>query len=143
MKKLLALAVALSLIFIAGVALAEKADGEKLVRDLWKMFADKQWDQVEAMMSPAFQSVHTYGADDKAAEMKLLRGLNLGAYELSRFKVTQERNVVLVSYFAGAAETIKGKRLGGKATPRLTIFIKTDKGWMWLAHANLKYVPAK
>lgn len=141
MKKILAIAIVLSLVLASGVAIAAQADGEKMVRNLWALFAAKQWDKVEAMTSPAFQSVHTFGAKGKAAEMKLLRKVNLGPYELSRFKVTHQGTVVLVSYFVSVGETIKGKRLNKEPSPRLTVFIKTDKGWQWLAHANLKYVP--
>jgi hypothetical protein len=141
MKKLLAIAVVLSLVLTAGSVLAAQADGEKLVRNLWNMFAYKQWDRIEAMMSPAFQSVHTFGAKGKLAEMKLLRKLSLGPYELSRFKVTHQGTVVLVSYFVSVSETIEGKRLNQEPAPRLTIFIYDRTGWQWLAHANLKYVP--
>ena len=34
-------------------------------------------------------------------------------------------------------ETIEGKRLSTKPAARLTIFLKTDSGWQWIAHANL------
>ena len=34
-------------------------------------------------------------------------------------------------------ETIEGKRLSSKPDTRLTIFLKTDSGWQWIAHANL------
>ena len=40
-----------------------------------------------------------------------MRKLNLGPYELSDFKVTQQGDVVLVSYMVSAVETIKGQRL--------------------------------
>ena len=141
MRKLTAIFLCAALMLAFGAALASADEGEKVVRQLWQMFADKKWDQIEAMMSPAFQAVHTYGADNKAQEMKLLRNLNLGPYELSNFQTTIDGKVMLVTYKVAAVETIKGKRLTKTPAPRMSIFIKSDRGWQWLAHANLKVVP--
>ena len=53
-KIILAVLVVLVVLVSAGGAWAALADGEKMVRDPWQLFASKQWDKVEAMMSPAF-----------------------------------------------------------------------------------------
>lgn len=140
MKKSLAIALALGMLLAAGLAQAGESQGEKLVRDLWALMAAKDMAKVEAMTSPAFQSVHTFGAYGKAQQMKLLAGLDLGDYTLSGFKVSEQGPVILVSYMVSAAETINGQRLDKKPAARLSIFIKTDQGWQWLAHANLKPV---
>lgn len=140
MKKFLVIALCAGMLLSAGLAQAGQSQGEKLVRDLWALFAAKDLANIEAMTSPAFQSVHTFGAYDKAQEMKLLADLNLGPYTLSDFKVTEQGPVILVSYKVSVAETIDGKRLNKKPAPRLSIFINTDQGWQWVAHANLKVV---
>lgn len=140
MKKLLAICLTVGLLLGAGLAQAGQSQGEKLVRDLWALFAAKDIAKIEAMTSPAFQSVRTFGAYDKAQQMKLTAGLNLGPYTLSDFKVTEQGPVIVVSYMVSAAETIGGQRLDAKPAPRLSVFIKTDKGWQWLAHVNLKPV---
>jgi len=51
--------------------------------------------------------------------------------------VTHVGPVTIVSYFASAPETIEGKRLSIKPAARLSVFLKTDSGWQWIAHANL------
>ena len=55
----------------------------------------------------------------------------------SLFEVTQVGPAIIVSYFVSVEETIEGKRLSSKPAARLTIFLKTDSGWQWIAHANL------
>ena len=140
MKKLAALCLGLVLLLTAGLAQAGQSQGEKLVRDLWALFAAKDIAKIEAMTSPAFQSAHTFGAYGKAKQMKLLAGLELGPYTLSDFKVTEQGPVIVATYMVSVAETIKGQRLNKKPAARMSIFIKTDQGWQWLAHANLKPV---
>jgi len=140
MKKLAALCLSLGLLLGVGLAQAGQSQGEKLVRDLWALMAAKDMAKIEAMTSPAFQSVRSIGACDKAQQMKLTAGLDLGPYTLSDFKVTEQGPVIVATYMVSVAETINGQRLDKKPAPRMSIFIKTEQGWKWLAHANLKPV---
>jgi len=140
MKKILVIGVSLGMLLAATLAQAGESQGEKLVRDLWALFAAKDLAKVEAMTSPAFQSVRSIGAYDKAQQMKLTAGLDLGPYTLSDFKVTEQGPVIVATYMVSVAETINGQRLDKKPAPRMSIFIKTEQGWKWLAHANLKPV---
>lgn len=111
--------------------------GEDLVRELWNDFKMQNMSALESKIAPGFQSMHEDGARDAQAQLKLLKELNLGEYILSNFKVTQVGPAIIVSYFVSAEETIEGKRLSTKPAARLTIFLKTDSGWQWIAHANL------
>jgi len=88
-------------------------------------------------MAPGFQSIHEDGARDAEEELKLLKQLNLGDYTLSNFKVTEVGPTMIVSYFVSVVETIDAKCLSIEPAARLTIFLKTDSGWQWIAHANL------
>lgn len=140
MKKFLVIGVSLGMLLAATLAQAGENQGEKLVRDLWALMAARDMAKIEAMTSPAFQSVRSIGACDKAQQMKLIAGLNLGPYTLSNFKVTEQGPVIVATYTVSVAETINGQRLDTKPAPRMSIFIKTERGWQWLAHANLKPV---
>jgi len=111
--------------------------GEDLVRELWNDFKTQNVSALEKKIAPGFQSIHEDGVRDAEAELKLLKELNLGEYTLSNFKVTQVGPAIIVSYFVSVEETIEGKRLSSKPAARLTIFLKTDSGWQWIAHANL------
>jgi ketosteroid isomerase-like protein len=77
------------------------------------------------------------GAIDKKDELELLKKLKIKNYKLSDFNVTEEGNVLIVTYKVSADEKIGGKTLSHKPTPRMSIFAKVGGGWKWLAHANL------
>jgi hypothetical protein len=112
--------------------------GESLVR---KAFADARSEDVEdlgKMIAPGFQSVHVDGARDRQAEIELFKGLDIHDYTLSDFKVTRVGPALIVTYFLAVAETIDGKRLSAKPSARLSVWLETDSGWKWIAHANLK-----
>jgi len=134
-------AIVIAVVFLLLGALpawAGGVSGEKLVRDLWTTMKTQNWQHLEKIMSPAFQSVHADGARDRASELKLIKGLKLGDYTLSEFKTTRQGPVMVVTYKVVVSETIDGKRLKHRPAPRMTIFIQTAKGWQWLAHANLR-----
>jgi len=122
---------------IAQESTTEFSLGEDMVRELWNDFKTQNMSALESKIAPGFQSIHEDGARDAEAQLKLLKELNLGEYILSNFKVTQVGPAIIVSYFVSVEETIEGKRLSTKPAARLTIFLKTDNGWQWIAHANL------
>jgi hypothetical protein len=71
-----------------------------------------------------------------------MKGVNLGRYTLSNFKVTQNGPVIIVTSFVSLEETIKGKRLPAtKPAARLGAWLKADGGWQWIIHANLRSLP--
>jgi hypothetical protein len=110
--------------------------GEKLVRELFAAIKEKNWDKLENMIHPAFQSVHLDGARNQSQEMILLKGLNLGNYSLSSFRITMSEAILVVSYIIAAEEMIDGKPTLPKSSCRLSVFHKTDEGWKWVAHAS-------
>jgi Mg2+/Co2+ transporter CorB len=110
--------------------------GEKLVRELFADIKAHNWDKLENMIHPAFQSVHKDGARNKDEEMRLLKGLDLGEYTLSDFKITMSESIMIVSYGATAQELIDGKSTLAQSSHRLSVFHKTDEGWKWVAHAS-------
>lgn len=117
--------------------------GEKLLKQLWTNIQRGDMEALDQMTAAGFQSVHQFGANDKAQEMDLIKGLKIDSYLLSKIKVTGTDTVIVTSYFVSVAETIKGERLSKVPAPRLTIFVKTDSGWNWLAHGNLKPLAEK
>lgn len=118
-------------------------DGEQLVRDLWKTWKDKDWEAVDNWLVDGFQSVHQDGARSREEEFELLKNLDLGEYTLDNFTTTQNENVVIVTYSVSVEETIEGKVLPTAPAMRLSVFLETDKGWQWIAHANLNLMLGK
>ncbi|MFH1363124.1 MAG: nuclear transport factor 2 family protein [Candidatus Omnitrophota bacterium] len=116
----------------------EKGLGEKLLRQLWADMKKPDMAAIEKTIAKGFQSVHQYGSNNREQEIKLIEGLKLDKYTLSNIKITRDGIVIVATYFVSVEETIKGKRLSKKPAPRLSVFLKTDSGWKWIAHANLK-----
>ncbi len=112
--------------------------GENLVRELWSDMKARNVLVLEEKIAPGFQSVHEDGARNREEELKLVGDLDLGEYTLSDFKATQVGEVIIVSYFVSTKETIGGKHLFGEPAARMSIFLKTESTWQWIAHANLK-----
>ena len=140
----LALIIALTLVSttltaVAKVEVATEAGlGEKLVRQLWADMQKPDIEGIEKTIAEGFQSVHQFGASNREEEIELIKGLKLGNYTLSDMKITQNESVIVATYFVSVEETIMGKRLQKKPEPRLSVFVKTDSGWKWIAHANIK-----
>lgn len=123
---------------IDGAIAGDQSLGEKLVRQVWADMKAGNMEALEGYTSPGFQSIHQDGARSREAELQLIKKLNLGTYKLTNFKVTENGPVIVVTYFVSVEETIKGERLSSKPAPRLSAWLKTDKGWQWIIHANLK-----
>ena len=140
----LALIVTLIFAFATPTVLADqkvatkKSIGEKLLRQLWADIKKPDMEAIEKTIAKGFQSAHQYGAGSRGQQIELIKGLKLGKYTLSKIKITQNGPVIVITYFVSGRETIKGKRLSKKPAPRLSVFLKTDSGWKWIAHANLK-----
>ena len=111
-------------------------EGEKVVRELWAAVEKGDLGTIKKLMARGFQSVHPSGANSRAEEIKLIKGLHAGKCTVSHVRATQVGPVLVVTYCVSAAETIRHKRVAGKHLPRLSVFLKTDAGWQWIAHAN-------
>jgi predicted secreted protein len=111
--------------------------GEELVRKLFTDIKNSNVSAIEKYMSESFQSVHDFGASNREEELNILKGIELEVYELTDFRGTRHGDVLIVTYKMSAQETIEGKKLSLKPIPRLSVFVKTESGWEWLAHANL------
>jgi len=117
----------------------ERSLGEKLVRQLWADMKAGNAEELEKMTAQGFQSIHEDGSRSRTEELQLIKGAKFGGYTLSNLKVTQNGPVITVTYFVSVEETIKGKRLSAtKPAARLSAWLKTDSGWKWIIHANLR-----
>jgi hypothetical protein len=113
------------------------ADGEALYREFIAAVAAEDWATVEATLAPDFQSVHTDGARSKAAELELLKLVDLGAYSPSNFTSTRGGDTQVTTHWLSIEESIDGSRLSTKPAPRLTVWRLGDAGWQIIAIANL------
>ena len=136
----ISLALALFMLIASPLFAAVNAQhpGEQLVRKLFADMKSGNVTSIEAMISPAFQSAHQDRARDRDQEIELIRNLKMGMFSLGDFKESREGDVLVVTYTVSTEETIDGKRLDREPARRLSVFQKTEKGWLWVAHANLK-----
>ena len=114
--------------------------GEKLLSQLWVDMQKPDMERIEKTTAKGFQSVHQYGSNTREQQIKLIKTLNFGEYTLSDVEITRNGPVIVATYLVSVEETIKGKQLSKKPAPRLSVFLKTDSGWQWIAHANLKHL---
>ncbi|MBU0504636.1 nuclear transport factor 2 family protein [bacterium] len=142
MFKLKVIFITIIMLSISFAAIAQEKSntemGKELVEKAWVDMKQGNVEALDKMMSPAFQSIHQDGARNKKEELALISKLNLGDYKLTNFKVSFDGAVLLASYFVTVTETIDGKQLDKTPAPRLSVFVKKDNNWLWIAHANLK-----
>lgn len=112
--------------------------GEILLKEMWDAMKNGDMVLLDRKLAEGFQSVHMDGARDRAAELELLRGLDIENYTLSNIKATRQGDILIVTYSVSVEETISGQRTTNEPAPRLSVFFKQNNAWQWLAHANLK-----
>ena len=126
-------------LFLAGssLSLADDVDFVKLENELWLAAkAPINWEKLKSMVAPGYQEIDQLGRRELKAAMKDTKTEKMSDFKLSDFKVTRNGPTVVVTYYAAVAETIGGKRVPRQKAPRASIWIKTDKGWQTIFHAN-------
>jgi len=119
------------------VASEEEVNGEQMERQFWEEIKAQNMEYVESKIAIGFQSAHPDGARNRNQELELMKGLQMGEYELTDFQVTQNGSFIVVTYKVSVEETINGQVLPTEPAARLSVWAKTDKGWQWISHANL------
>lgn len=114
-----------------------QADGEALYREFVGAVAAGDWAAVDGMLASDFQSVHTDGPRDKAAEMEMLKAVDLGTYSVTDFTSTRGGDTIVATHWLSVEETIDGSRLSTKPAARLTVWRQGASGWQIIAIANL------
>ncbi len=112
--------------------------GNSLVKQLWDQLSSKDTAAINLFMAKSFQAVHEDGANDKQKEIKLISGLAITTYKINDIISTQNDNVIITTYMVSVEETIEGERLSKTPAARMSVFVKNEGKWQWLAHANLK-----
>ena len=115
--------------------------GEKLETQMWEDMKHRNYVAIEGNIAKEFQSVHTFGALGRDEELELIKDLYLGTYEMSKVRVKENGDTIVITYFISVKEKIENKLLSEKPAPRLSVWKKIDGKWQWIAHANLKEVP--
>ncbi len=120
---------------------AEMSLGETLETQMWEDMKHQNFTAIESRIAEHFQSIHTFGALTRQAEIGLIKDLYLGTYEISNVVVTENADTLVVTYLISVKEKIDNSQLSAKPAPRLSVWQKIDGKWQWIAHANLKEIP--
>jgi hypothetical protein len=114
-----------------------QAEGERLERLWWDLQKNQDIAGLSKIMSPAFQSINSKGAQDLAFNMAIIKAEKLGDYRLSNIKVTQSEDNLIVTYEIAVSENYLGKSMSSSPHYRLDVWKKSATGWQIIAHANL------
>lgn len=117
-----------------------QTEGERLERLWWDQQKSQDIVGLTKLMSPAFQSINSKGAQDLAFNMAIIKAEKLGNYELANIKVTQSQDNLIISYQIKVPENYLGKKMSPKLHYRLDVWRKSESGWQIIAHANLNPV---
>lgn len=128
---------AFSISFIEGISAETLSLGENLERQMWADMKNSNWTAIENNIADNFLSTHWFGVQDREQEIVLIKGLELGAYELKDVRTSESPDIITVAYYLAVEETINKKRTKYKPYPRLSIWKKNNSSWQWIAHANL------
>ncbi len=120
---------------------AETSLGEKLETQMWEDMKHQNFTAVEKNIAEEFQSLHTFGALTRGAEIELIKNLYLGSYDISNLKVTENGDTLVVTYLISVQEKITNIQLSAKPAPRMSVWQKINGNWQWIAHVNLKEIP--
>lgn len=127
----------LSFPLVAQTSFNPQAEGERLERLWWDQQKNQDIAGLTKLMSPAFQSINSKGAQDLAFNMAIIKAEKLGDYELANIKVTQSQDNLIVTYQIKVPENYFGKQMSSKLHYRLDVWNKSPSGWQIIAHANL------
>lgn len=127
----------LSFSALAQTPVNPQAEGERLERLWWDMQKNQDIAGLTKLMSPAFQSINSKGAQDLAANMAIIKAEKLGDYRLANIKVTQSQDNLVITYEIAAPENYLGKSMSSKPHYRMDVWKKSASGWQIIAHANL------
>ena len=80
--------------------------GEKLLNRFWVDLKAANADHVSKYMDPHFQAVHSYGAQDKAGELDIIRNLHITNYVLSSIVETRRGSMKVITYMADVTQRL-------------------------------------
>ena len=115
--------------------------GAQLETQMWEDMKHRNFSAVEENIASDFQSLHTFGALGREAEIQLIKDLYLGSYEISDLRATEDGDTIVVTYLISVNEKIENQVLSKIPAPRLSVWKKINSKWQWISHANLKEIP--
>ncbi|MFP4589642.1 MAG: protease inhibitor I42 family protein [Candidatus Bipolaricaulota bacterium] len=110
--------------------------GEHLVRQIFEQVSEGELTALSKQISAGFQYAGKSESSGGQAFLKLLGQANLGDYSLGNFSTSREDQVLIVTYTFQAQETLSGEGVPNTSVTGLSVFLKTNSNWKWLAQSE-------
>jgi hypothetical protein len=107
----------------------------ELASEFFRVLEDKDMDELDAFLSPAFQLQRTDGSYVKKAEY-LKNPSVVDTFELLDVSGTRYGNTRVIRFVARTSAIINGKQTVNEPSPRLATYVWNGKRWQVVSYAN-------
>jgi hypothetical protein len=116
---------------------ANSMPGEDLEKGLFKTVAEKNWQALEGMIAPGFQSINADKIRNRSEAIEYIRSLQFQNKTFSNFHVSNDASgkIMIVTYEMTYSETAGTHPESGKKVKNLSVWENNNGTWQWLAHA--------
>ena len=105
---------------------------------VWNAVKDKHLAEFEASMTPDFVGMYSWGTDNRAEEVKIVRDQTLRSFALSKFRAVRvDQDNMLVTYFADVRGVADGDDFSGRYS-NTTLWHRAGGKWLTLYHGEAK-----
>jgi hypothetical protein len=115
---------------------ADPSQGETLERNAWQNITSSNWEKVDALLAPCYQSVSLFGTYNRDQIQTMMRKYKAADLTFSDFKVTESQNLIVITYTLTSDITMGDKHVISKDC-RLSVWQKIGDNWQWVAYANV------
>jgi hypothetical protein len=115
---------------------SQATGGEQLERLFWQDLRAQKWLELESRMSSTWVFLTPSGPLDRAATLQHMKQVQLSEYSLGDFSIAPGGNDMIVTYTATVHGTLNGQPLPATPVRMMTVWQKSAKGWIAIAHAD-------
>lgn len=112
--------------------------GEALQRQFWEEVKDKNLDELRKHIAVSWVWQTPEGVLDRDATLERFRNTEVKDYVLGDFKVTPNGHDIVVTYTAMFKGASGGRELEPIQWKMMTVWQKAEKGWIAIAHAQVR-----
>ena len=116
-----------------------EADGRSAIMTWLDALQSGNPSTVEAVLAPEFQILRSDGSGHDRTSYLTDLPKQTSKPEISNLVVTANEDTIVTRYVLQVDQTIDGKAVQAIA-PRLSVFRRTDDGWLIVAHANFAQI---
>jgi hypothetical protein len=105
---------------------------------VWNAVKAKRMGEFAASMSPEFVGMYSWGTDNRAEELKIVRDQTLHSFALSKFRaVSVDSDNLIVTYFADVRGVADHDSFSGRYS-NTTLWHRCGGKWLTVYHGEAK-----